>query len=430
LRPFKLKPLTFNDPPGMKQLLIDNINDPEALESLYRQDPRNFEKSFPEIADHYDTPLVRFWKARLAPRKTDVRTGSQPGELLEMLAIAVLSAILVLIPAVFRGVNQEFFFMRNLALIVFNGLILYSYRLNKTFDVKKIMPYVAVLVVTGLYINLLPTIPGDSILIAILHVPLLMWCFFGLTYVKFNYRNLPGWMDFIRFNGELIIMTGLILLAGGAFSVVTLGLFDVIGMDIADTFASIIAIPGAVAAPVIAHYLIRTYPGITSKIAPVIARIFTPVVLLTLTVYLVSLTFATSSILENREMLIIFNVMLLGVLALILFSISEISREISGKNSLMALLLLSVMAIIINSIALTAIISRVSEGLTPNRTVVLITNILVFVNLILIAGKLYRARFKNAPMETIEKTVAGYLAVYAAWTVIAVFIIPLVFGFR
>lgn len=414
----------------MKQQIIENINNPDKLENLYRQDQRNFEKCFSEISGDYDTSLVKFWKIRLEPDWTKVRKGTKFHDLIEVLAIAVFTAILVLIPAVFTGVDREFFYLRDIALIAFIGLIIYSFRLNKVSGLEKAMLCGAVLFATGLYINLLPTSPGDSILIAILHVPLMLWCIFGLFYVQFNYRSLSGRMDFIRFSGELIIMTGLILLAGGVLTIITLGLFNVIGKDIVQFYTDFFAIPGGAAAPVIAYYLIRTYPGITSKIAPVIARVFTPVVLVTLTVYLVSFLFSNSSIVENRELLIIFNVMLLGVLALIIFSISGINKKISGKNTLLALFLLSIMAIVINSIALAAIISRVSEGLTPNRTLVLITNILVFMNLIIIAIKLYRSYFKGAPIEIIEKSVASYLTVYAVWTVLAIFIFPVVFGFR
>jgi len=111
-------------------------------------------------------------------------------------------------------------------------------------------------------------------------------------------------------------------------------------------YTDFIAIPGCASAPVVAFFLIRTYPAITSKIAPV------------------------------------------------------------------------------------AIISRVAEGVTPNRLVVLITNLLVFVNLILIAIKLIRSRVAASPTESIEKAVAGYLTVYAIWTVIAIFILPVAFRFR
>jgi len=414
----------------MKQQIIGSINDPDQLENLYRQDPKNFEKCFPEISGEYDTPLVRFWSIRLAPERATVTTGFRLRDLVEMLAIAAFTAILVLIPALFKDFNREFFYMRDIALIAFTGLIAYSFRLNPVSGLKKIMLFGILVIITGLYINLLPTDAPDSVLIAGLHIPLMLWCFFGLTYVRFDYRSLSGRMDFIRFTGELVIMAGLILLAGGLLTGITLGLFKVIGMDIELFYFDFIAIPGAAAVPVVSYYLIRTYPGITSKIAPVIARIFTPVVLVTLIIYLVSLLFSTNSILENRELLIIFNVMLLGVLALILFSISGINKATSSKNTLLALFLLSVVAIVINSVALVAIISRITDGLTPNRVVVLLTNVLVFVNLILIAARLFRSRYTGASVELIEKSVARYLPVYAGWTVVAIFILPVVFGFR
>lgn len=414
----------------MKQKIIENINDPHQLEELYRQDQSEFKKFFSEIAGNYDTALVRFWNIRLGPDKPGDIKGNHWRDLFPVMALAFFSAMLVLIPTLIPNINREFFYLRELSLIVFNGVILYSFWLNKVRDLNKVMLYGALMFATGLYINLLPTGLNDTVIIASLHVPLMLWCFFGLSYVQFNYRDVLRKMDFIRFNGELIIMTGLILLAGGLLSVITLGLFQVIGMEIMPFYMDVIAIPGGVAAPIIAWYLIRTYPDITSKIAPVIARVFTPVVLVTLAVYLISLVFSDMRIAENRDLLIIFNVMLLGVLALIIFSVSEMNQEKSGSKNLLILFLLSVLAIIINSIALVVIISRAFDGLTPNRAVVLVTNLLVFLNLILIAWKLFRSCFKGAPTESIEKMVADYLTVYAVWTLIAVFIIPVIFGFR
>ncbi len=414
----------------MKQQILASINHPEQLENLYREDPKSFAKCFSEISGDYDTSLVRFWRIRLAADPATAKTSFRSRDLIEAISIAIVTALLVLIPALFTDFNREFFYFRDIALIAFTGLIAYSFRLNPVWGLKKIIWFGILIFITGLYINLLPTNAKDSVLIAGLHVPLMLWCFFGLTYVRFDWRSLSGRMDLIRFTGELVIMAGLILLAGGVLTGITMGLFDVIGMDIELFYFDFIAIPGAAAVLVIAYYLIRTYPGITSKIAPVIARIFTPVVLVTLVVYLVSLLFSTNSILENRELLIIFNVMLLGVLALILFSVSGINKATTSKNTLLALFLLSVVAIVINSIALVAIISRITDGLTPNRTVVLATNVLVFINLILIAVRLLRAGFTGAPVELVEKSVARYLPVYAGWTVIAIFILPVVFGFR
>jgi len=115
----------------MKQQIIENMNDPDKLENLYRQDQRDFEKCFSGISADYDTPLARFWKIRLAPEKTAIVAGTDLQDLLGMFSLAVFTAILVIIPAVFTGVNREFFDLRDLPLIALNGLILFPFRVNK-----------------------------------------------------------------------------------------------------------------------------------------------------------------------------------------------------------------------------------------------------------------------------------------------------------
>jgi hypothetical protein len=201
-------------------------------------------------------------------------------------------------------------------------------------------------------------------------------------------------------------------------------------MNIEQFYMENIAIIGGVAAPIIAFYLIRLYPTITNKIAPVIAQVFSPLVLITLSIYLVSLIFSNSNVFQDRNLLLIFNVMLIAVMALIVFSVSELDKSKKKNINVLILFLLAFLAIIINSIAFIAIISRATEGLTPNRTVVLISNILIFVNQILIARNLYKSYFNPDQLNSVEKTVAKYLDIYAGYTIIVIFILPLIFGLK
>ena len=92
------------------------------------------------------------------------------------------------------------------------------------------------------------------------------------------------------------------------------------------------------------------------------------------------------------------------------------------------LLLLAALAIVVNAIALTGILSRLADGFTPNRTVVLVSNVLIFVNLILMEKDLFRAYFYGKPLNAVEQTIAKYLTIYAAWTFVVIFILPFVFG--
>jgi hypothetical protein len=121
----------------------------------------------------------------------------------------------------------------------------------------------------------------------------------------------------------LAIITGLLLIAIFIFSAMSISLFDLIGMKISKFYMENIAILCIAVSPVVAALLIDLYPEITSRIAPVIARIFAPLVLVSAVIYLISIAISGISILEKREFLLIFNLLLLSVMAIIVFSVSE-----------------------------------------------------------------------------------------------------------
>jgi len=126
-----------------------------------------------------------------------------------------------------------------------------------------------------------------------------------------------------------------------------------------------------------------------------------------------------------------FNFMLLIVVAVILFSISGSMHGTGQKFSRMVVSALIIVSIIIDFIALSAIIYRLGEyGFTPNRVAVLGTNIVILGNLILLTSDLYKANFKGQSLLRVELSVARYLPVYVAWAVLVIFVFPFVFGFK
>jgi len=123
--------------------------------------------------------------------------------------------------------------------------------------------------------------------------------------------------------------------------------------------------------------------------------------------------------------------MLLGVMGIIVFSVSEMSENKKQRFNVWILLALSIVTLIVDVIALSAILYRLSEyGFTPNRTAVLGSNMLIFGNLVWIMVDLYKASFKKAPINKVELTIARYLPIYMLWTVIVVFGFPLIFGMK
>ena len=236
-------------------------------------------------------------------------------------------------------------------------------------------------------------------------------------------------MEFIRYNGDLVVLTTIILIAGGAFSGITVGLFSLIGWQIEKFYIEFIAIWGLVSAPIVATYIIKNHAMVTNKIAPIIANIFSPLVLLMLVIYLVSIPFSGKDPFNDREFLLVFNMLLLGVMAIIIFSVSETSKSQKQSFNKVILFLMASAAMIINLVALSAIIYRLGEyGFTPNRMAVLGSNLVLFVHLAWITVKLFQVSFKSKDIDEVENAVAKYLPVYAIWTAIVVFTFPLIFG--
>jgi len=412
----------------MKRTITDNLHHPESLEKLYRENKREFAREFPEVTENNDSELIRFWKIRLSYEAGMVKKFIAQ-DLYVLMIISLVTAILVKLPKIFTGIDPSEFYIRDLSIVAFNGLIVYFFYQNRIHK-KWIMIYTAVLAMLVLYVNFLPHRESDSLTIAFLHVPLFLWCWLGMAYISFDFGDVGKRTGFIRFNGELITMPGLLILAGGILTAITIGLFSAIGVDIEENYMEYIAIPGGIVSPIVASYLIRVYPDITGKIVPVIARVFTPIALVTLVIYLVSLAFSGIRILEDRDILLLFNVLLVAVMAIIIFSITELDKTRNKNIYVLILIVLAGVTLLINSVALIAIAGRLANGFTPNRTAVFITNMLVFINLILLTRDLYRSYLNSARLENVEGTMAKYLLVYFIWTIVAIFILPVIFGFN
>jgi hypothetical protein len=190
-------------------------------------------------------------------------------------------------------------------------------------------------------------------------------------------------------------------------------------------------IAGATAAPVVAAYIVRNYTAFTNKIAPLIASVFSPLVLLTLLVYLIAIIVSGKDPYNDRDFLLIFNVMLIGVMGIIVFSVSETSILKNQRFNKLVLFILSIITIIIDLIALTAIFYRLSEyGITPNRLAILVSNILILLNLVFIMISLFRIIFKKTEFKKVEMSVTNFLPVYLIWILIVVFGFPVFFGMK
>jgi len=272
-------------------------------------------------------------------------------------------------------------------------------------------------------------VESNTLILSCIHLLVFLWAILGFAFVGGKRDNNEKRLSFLKYNGDLLVISALILIAGGIMTGITIGLFSLIGIDIEQFYFEYIVIFGLPAVPILGTYLTQTNPHLVGKVSPVIARIFSPLVLVMLVIYLVAMVYSGKDPYNDREFLLIFNVLLIGVMAIIFFSVAGSSGTRKSKPEVLILILLSVVTILVNGIALSAILFRISEwGITPNRVAVLGANLLILINLVMVTGQLLKVTSKKANLDGVGKVISSYLTVYIIWAIIVTFTFPLIFG--
>ena len=414
----------------MYEQLLSLLDQPAELEKRYRKNKSSFAKSFNELYPSIKgNPLADAWHERLNYGSEGVNWGSKADWLFILIAGGIAGTFAKL-PEFFT-LQEDEFYARNFGFVVFPFLCAYFIRKSKL-PISNFLFPLASLLLAGLYINLLPTQTGsDTVVLACIHLPLFLWGMLGLVFSGSDTKNLSKRLTYLQYNGETIIVGGILLLAGGLLTGITIGLFELIGLDIIDVYFQYIAIYGLAAAPLLATLITQSNPELVNKVPPIVAKIFSPLVLIMLTCYLVAIAYAGKDPYSDRDFLLLFNLLLLGVMALIFFSVVESFEEKKVGLMTWVLVLLSLITLVVNGIALSAIAFRISEwGITPNRLAVLGVNLVMLVHLVMVSRQLIRTVRGKSKLEEVGFTLVRYLPVYLLWTAIVTFLFPVLFGFK
>lgn len=267
--------------------------------------------------------------------------------------------------------------------------------------------------ISGVYLNLLPLEQKDSIILAYLHLPIFLWMLIGLAFMGNEYGSGGRRLAYLKFNGEFCILYASLAISGMLLTALTMQLFIFVGMNIEEFYFQNVVVFGVAALVVVTIYLVSRNLKLAKHVAPYIAKIFSPLVLATLLVYLITVIWVGKNPFMDRNFLLSFNGILLSVLAVTIFSITESDTDEKKNVSDYINFALIVLSLIIDGVALSAIVFRLSSyGISPNRLAVLGINILIFANLIWIAQSYVRfLQGKNGP-STIQHAVTQYLPVY------------------
>jgi hypothetical protein len=376
----------------------------------------------------------RLWKQLVLPGEPDAPTAARTRrELPVMVICAAVAALAIKLPSWF-GYDMEgegdVFYARNLSLLVLPPLAAY-FVWQRQVGIRVIGVLAALFAVGAVAANAYPLAEdSQSLVITAIHLPLALWLVVGIAYVGGEWRSSRRRMDFIRFTGEWLIYYVLLGLGGGVLTAFTAGTFRAIGLDAEGFIQSWLLPCGATAAVIVAAWLVEAKQSVIENMAPVLTRVFTPLFATTLVAFLVAIIWTSNGIDVERDVLILFDLLLVVVLGLLLYAIS--ARDLTARPGIFdhVQFALVVTALIIDVIVLVAITGRITGfGFTPNKTAALGENLILLTNLgwsaWLFLG-FVRGRMNFARLERWQ---TRYMLVYAVWAWTVVLAFPFVFDF-
>lgn len=285
--------------------------------------------------------------------------------------------------------------------------------------------------VAAFFANTYPFSPGGHTeVLTSLHLPLVLWVVVGTTYAGTRWGDVAGRMDFIRFSGELFIYYVLIALGGGVLTAFTILIFQAIAVDIEPLLMSWLVPCGAMGAILIGSWLVEAKQSVIENMAPVLTRLFTPLFAIMLVTFLITLVWTGRGVDIDRNVLIVFDLLLVVVLGLLLYAISARDQRLPPNLFDVLQVVLVISALLADAVALWAIATRISEfGLSPNRVAALGENLILLVNLGWSAVLYIRFLCRSRSFAELEQWQTNYLWVYAVWATIVVVVFPPVFAY-
>ncbi|MEX2135056.1 MAG: permease prefix domain 1-containing protein [Acidimicrobiia bacterium] len=350
---------------------------------------------------------------------------------IEALVFAVAAAVTIQVARLaLRFPAEESWLLRNLSLLVLPFLAGYFAR-RRTLHVRQFLLTSIPLVIAALVINLYPFIDGGSTeLLAAAHLPIALWFVVAHPYMSGRMRSHELRMDFVRFTGEWFIYYVLIALGGGVLIALTVFILEPTGIADPERIMEWVLPSGAAGAVVIAAWLVESKQRVVENMAPVLTMIFTPLFALMLAGAAIVYAVTGMGDAFDREMLGVFDALLVVVLSLVLYGMSARNPSASPAWMDRIQLVAVVSALLLDVMVLGTMIARIGElGFTPNRTAALGLNLLLLVSLAGTAWLSNRFLTGHGTYHQLERWQTAYLPVFALWAAVVVVILPPLFDF-
>ncbi len=448
-----------------QQIIIENYNDPQGLENLYqtaRQENKVAEFATDLLACYQqaaDNILYTAWYYRLQQQQVEEPSDSQSvnWKLAVPLSIAIgLVFWLLSLPKLALKFSDGAPYLAQIWALIGGGFAIGYLTLTAKTHGKRAVAVIVGLLMAGAYSMTFSILPNDrnyeGLMIA--HLPLLAWIGVVVSLLggKADSQNR---FAFLIKSIETFVMGGIYLIGGVVFALITFGLFETIKVNIPDEISSLIFLGGAGAIILLATA--STYNPLVeaaaqnfrhglSKHISTLMRLLMPLTLLVLVIFSYFILQPANfwRPFNDRDALIIYNVMLFAVMLLLVGAIPVHAHDLSPKVQAAlykGVLATAILTVLVSLYAMSATLYRTYLGvITMNRMAVIGWN---SINIAILIGLIYRLTINYASfipdrlkwlkvnhtwIESAQTTFSQGIVAYIGWTIFVILAVPFIFG--
>jgi len=275
-------------------------------------------------------------------------------------------------------------------------------------------------------------------MLLLFHLPLISWVAVGIT-VLGTRSSADDRFAFLIKSIEVLVTAGLMLICGVIFGAITLGLFAAVSVELPDTILRLIAAGGAGLIPVIAVAIAydpmvpareQDFSQGLGKLIATLPRLLLPLALGVLVIYLFVIPFNFLEPYQNRDVLIVYNVMLFAVLGMLLGATPIKQSDLTERNqNILRAIFLAVagLVVVVSLYAFSAVLYRTfANYLTMNRLTVIGWNLINTALLVWMIVRMVRSD-RSIWVEKVQGVFSAACGIYLVWGLFIILAIPLIF---
>ena len=274
--------------------------------------------------------------------------------------------------------------------------------------------------------------------LAAIHIPLLCWIALGISVLGFKSRVADRFAFLIK-SIEVMITAGLYLIAGVVLGGITIGMFAALGISIPDIWMRLIVAGGLGLLPVLAVASVydpamapseQDFDQGLSKFIATMMRLLLPLTLGVLAIYILVIPFYFFEPFNNRDVLIVYNLMLFAIMALLLgatpISGADLSPQLQ-KWLRLGIITVAILAGLVSVYALSATVFRTIEGgWTINRLTIIGWNSINICILFWLVFKQFKTG-REKWIDSLHSIFSLASSAYLVWGLFVVLAIPWLF---